>query len=155
MRQFIGTTFLVLAAGYSISTFSAPDPKEQAIKARQADMTLRGFNAGPLFAMAKGDIPYDAAMASKLANNLKTLMGVDIGHAWVPGTDNESYPGVSEALPALWEDMDEVRERGKAYADAVNNISGTAGNGIDALRAGVRDLGKACKGCHDDFREDD
>ncbi len=33
-------------------------------------MQLRSFNAGPLFAMAKGQMAYDAELAKTLANEL-------------------------------------------------------------------------------------
>lgn len=49
------------------------DPNIVLIEARQGDMEIRAFSAGPLFMMAKGKIPYDAETAAKLANNLKLL----------------------------------------------------------------------------------
>ena len=45
-----------------------------------------------------------------------------------------------------------IADAGKAYADAVNALAAEAGNGLDALRATIGDLGASCKGCHDDFR---
>ncbi len=116
-------------------------------------MQLRAFNAGPLFGMAKGQIEYDAALASKLAGNLKVLLDLDNGRAWAPGSHNEAYPGKTTALPKIWDTYPEIAEYGKNYAKAVNALAAAAGNGPDALRAAVGDLGKSCKGCHDDFRE--
>jgi len=130
------------------------DVKEDAIEARQGEMQLRSFNAGPLVAMAKGDIAYDAEMASTVANNLKVLLELDNGRAWMQGTSNEDFPGESEALPAIWEADSEIGKRGEAYAEAVNALADSAGQGLDALRPAVKDLGQACKDCHDDYRED-
>ena len=55
------------------------DPMLKAIKARQAIMVLRSWNAGPLFGMAKGKIEYDAERATTLANNLKAELAMDNG----------------------------------------------------------------------------
>ena len=40
----------------------------------------------------------------------------------------------------------------KAYKEAVNAVAEEAGKGLDALRSTIGDLGKSCKGCHEDFR---
>jgi cytochrome c556 len=116
-------------------------------------MHVRAFNAGPLFAMAKGDMPYNAELAAKLAGNLKTLLAVDMGRAWIPGSDNKAYPKETTALPKIWETMPEIGKYGKAYAEAVNEVAAVAGGGVDALKSKINDLGKACKSCHDEFRE--
>jgi len=133
-------------------TFAAKDPNQKAIKARQGEMQLRAFNAGPLFAMAKGKIEYDADLAIKLANNLKLLLDLDMGRAWPTGSDNSFYDETT-ATPAIWETYPEIAEYGKRYKTAVNELAADAGNGLDALRSKIGPLGKSCKGCHDEFRE--
>ncbi len=129
------------------------DPKLKAIKARQGEMQLRSFNAGPLFAMAKGDLAYDAEMASTLANNLKLLLDLNMGNAWPQGSDNENYPGKTTSLPKIWETYPEIAENGKKYAQAVNDLAAVAGNGLSEIRRTIGPLGKSCKACHDSFRE--
>lgn len=133
--------------------FAAKDPKEKAIKARQGEMQLRSFNAGPLFDMAKGKIDYDAELAAKLAGNLKLQLSLDMGRAWPGGSGNDQYPGKTTSLPKIWETYPEIAEYGKRYKEAVNNLAAVAGNGQDALKSAIGPLGKSCKGCHDDFRE--
>lgn len=140
-------------------TFVAPafaaekDPNLKLIKARQSDMQLRSFSAGPLFGMAKGKMAYDAELAGTLANNLKALLELDMGRAWKKGTDNEAYPGKTRALPKNWTTYPKAAEKGKAYAKAVGELAAVAGNGLDALKGKIGALGDGCKGCHDDFRE--
>lgn len=154
--RLVNKSALILAGLSLLTSVSiASEPEEDAIKARQAQMQLRSFNAGPLFAMVKGDIDYDAEMAGMLANNLKVMLSLDNGRAWIQGTSNEEYPEKTDALPAIWESGSEVGDRGKAYADAVTALADAAGQGLDALTPTVKDLGQACKGCHDDYREDD
>ncbi|MDH4274402.1 MAG: cytochrome c [Gammaproteobacteria bacterium] len=129
------------------------DPKKVAIKARQGEMSIRVFNAGPLFAMSKGDMPYDAQLAEKLANNLKVLLSLDNGRAWMPGTSTDEYANDTKALPKIWEKDSKIGDAAKKYKEAVTALAGDAGKGLDALKAKAKDLGEACKGCHDDFRK--
>ena len=144
---------LLAAVAFTAAAYAADDPNQKAIKARQAEMQLRSFNAGPLFAMAKGDMEYDAALAATLAGNLKLMLGLDNGRAWAKGTDNAAYPDDSRALPKIWTTYPEIAEYGKKYAQAVQELAAEAGNGRDALKSKVGALGKSCKGCHDEFRE--
>jgi cytochrome c556 len=132
---------------------AADDPMEKAIKARQAEMQLRSFNAGPLFGMAKGDITYDAELANMLAGNLELMLALQNGRAWAKGSDNEAYPGKTTALPTIWTTYPEISEYGKKYVTAVNELAAVAGNGQDALKSKIGAVGKACKACHDEFRE--
>ncbi len=129
------------------------DPKKVAIKARQGEMSLRVFNAGPLFAMAKGDMPYDAQLAEKLAGNLKALLSLDNSRAWMPGTSTDEYANDTKALPKIWEADSKIGEAGKKYKEAVASLAEVAGKGPDAMKEKANDLGKACKGCHDDYRK--
>ena len=145
---FIGISFIIPA-------FAAKDdPNLKLIKARQSEMQLKSFNAGPLFGMAKGKIDYNADFASMLANNLLLQTQLDMGRAWAKGTDNVAYEGKTAALPEIWSTYPEVAEKGKAYIKAVNELAAVAGNGLDALKSRIGALGKGCKGCHDDFREE-
>jgi cytochrome c556 len=116
-------------------------------------MQLRTFNLGPLFAMAKGKIDYDAELASMLAGNLKLMLDLDNGRAWAQGTDTEAYPGKTIALPKVWTTYPEIGKYGKKYVSAVNELVAVAGGGVDALKSKIGPVGKACKGCHDEFRE--
>jgi cytochrome c556 len=144
---------LLISSLISTTALAADDPLLKAIKARQGEMQLRAFNVGPLFAMAKGKMDYDAEMAQMLANNLKLMLSLNNGRAWAQGSDNASYPGKTTALPKIWETYPEIGNYGKKYAEAVEALAAEAGNGADALKANLGALGKSCKSCHDDFRE--
>lgn len=153
MKAFTRIGLLLIGISLCGISYAAQDPLKKAIKARQGEMQLRSFNAGPLFAMAKGDIEYDAELASKLSGNLKLLLELDNGRAWAKGSDIDNYFGETTALPKIWTTYPEIAEYGKKYAMAVNELAAVAGNGRDALKSKVGALGKSCKGCHDEFRE--
>lgn len=153
MHTLLKVSLTALGLTLMAPSFAAKDPNLKAIKARQAEMQLKSFNAGPLFAMAKGKIAYNSELASTLTNNLLLQTKMDLGRSWIKGTDNTVYPGKTEALPEIWSTYPEVAEKGKAYAKAVGELAAVAGNGLDALKSKIGGLGKGCKGCHDDFRE--
>jgi len=144
---------LLIAAAFTLPSFAAKDPLLKAIKARQGEMQLRAFNVGPLFAMAKGEMEYDAKLATGLAGNLKLMLDLDNGRAWKQGTDIEAYPGKTTALGKIWTTYPEISEYGKKYVKAVGQLAAVAGNGRDALKDKIGAVGKSCKGCHDEFRE--
>ena len=155
MKLISKACLLAVGLTLSASAYSANDPLEKAIKARQGEMQLRAFNAGPLFGMAKGKIDYDAEMANKLAGNLKLMLDLDNGRAWAKGSDNENYAGKTRALPKIWTTYPEIADYGKKFAMAVNELAAVAGDGRDALKSKIGAVGKACKGCHDEFRAEE
>ena len=153
MKRIIIPGLFIFGIILSATTHAADDPLEKAIKARQGEMQLRAFNVGPLFAMAKGKIEYDAGLASTLAGNLKLLLDVNMGRAWPQGSDIDNYMGDTTALPEIWTTYPEIGNYGKKYATAVNELAAEAGNGVDALKSKIGPVGDSCKGCHDEFRE--
>ena len=146
---------LFICMSVAVPVFAGKDPKKGAIKARQGEMQLRAFNAGPLFAMAKGKMPYDAEKAQTMANNLKVLLDLNNGAAWMKGTSNKEYADDTTALPKIWETWPKIADFGKDYAKAVKALAANAGKGKGELGKAVKDLGKACKDCHDEFRKKD
>jgi cytochrome c556 len=152
----LSKTGLVLI-GLMLATpgFAGKDPNKKAIEARKGEMELRSYFAGPLFAMAKGKMPYDAAKAQMLADNLAKLMDIDVSGTWVKGTDKKAYPNDTTAISKIWTTYPEIGKYGKKYKTAVNELVSVAGKGEKALKSKIGALGKACKGCHDEFREKD
>lgn len=146
---------IIVVAVSPLSFADQEDPKLDLIEARQGEMVLRAFFLGPLVAMAKAEIPYNAEQAAKLAGNLESLGSLDMGRAWAEGTDKDSYPDKTGALANIWTTYPEVGEYGEKYDKAVGKLAKAAGNGLKHLRATIGDVGDSCKGCHDEFREKD
>jgi cytochrome c556 len=144
MKTITQICMLAIGMALTLPSFAAKDPNLKLLKARQGEMQLRSFNAGPLFGMAKGQVDYDAELASTLAGNLKTQLSLQMGRAWKGGTGNDAYPGKTTALPKIWATYPEISEYGKKYAAAVNDLAAAAGNGLDALKPKVSALGKTC-----------
>ena len=152
MHSFARWILVVIGLSLAFSASAAKDPNEKAIKARKAVMTLQSWYAGPLFTMAKGDMEYDAEMAKTYAEHLNTVANVEGGAMWPQGTDNGAYEGKTRALAEIWTTYPEVAKKGEALSEAAAALAAVAGDGLDALRSKIGPVGKACKGCHDDFR---
>lgn len=145
-----------LCLGLLTLTATAPaadQPFKDQIDARQGLMQVYKFNLGILAAMAKGTVPYDAEAAKTAAGNLHLATQMKNGAMWPKGSglDNPALAGKTSAKGEIWT-SGKIGDAGKALAMVSAKMADTAGNGLDALRAGVGEAGKACKGCHDDFR---
>ena len=152
MHSFARWMLVVIGLSVAFSASAAKDPNEKAIKARQAVMTLQSWYAGPLFNMAKGDLEYDAEMAKSFAAHLDMMANVEGAAMWPPGTDDGAYAGKTRALPEIWSTWPEAGKKAEALSEATAALAAVAGDGLDALRSKIGPVGKACKGCHDDFR---
>ena len=129
--------------------------EDKAIATRQGYMQLVGWEAGPLFGMAKGEVDYDAAAAQKHAANLKLLTLYPAEGLFVPGTAKADRPGKTRALAEIWKDQDKFGKAFDAWKAAVVALEGEVGKGQPALAAAVAEMGKTCGGCHKPFRAED
>lgn len=143
------------AAALLMTAAPAQDQKllERAIKARQGVMSANALEAGPLFGMAKGEVEYDAAVASEHATALSALTGYDATRMFLPGTSNADMPEKTAALPAIWEQPDKFQQAFETLRTTADKLAAEAGNGKEQLTAAVADLGKACGNCHETFRQ--
>lgn len=128
------------------------ETEEYAIGARRGYFSLVGWEFGPLGAMAKGEMAYDAAAASAHANNLKLLTGYDVLPLFLPGTTKEAYAGKTRALPKLWEEIEDAKANYEDFKTELAKLAEVAGNGEDALKVQVKAVGKTCGGCHKPYR---
>src|SRR5712691_10213350 len=142
---------LALGAGYAITAFSQAKP-EVLVKQRQAVMTLHGKYLGPLAGMAQGKIPYNADIVARNAAYLDVL-------------DKMPWDGFAEstqdlkevktaALPAIWNEPAKFKEAQERLQLEVHNlVAATKGGDEGAIKAAIGAVGKACGGCHENFRQ--
>ncbi|MDE9449319.1 cytochrome c [Aliiroseovarius sp. Z3] len=128
--------------------------KEAAVKARKAHMTLYAFNLGTLGAMAKEEMPYDAAAATAAADAIAALAQLPQSGYWLPGTDNQSMEK-TRALPAIWADGSDVGTKAGDLVKAAMEMQTAAAMDLDSLKAAMGPLGASCGGCHKSFRQPD
>lgn len=153
IHGFAATSAVALIAAGLPGAAAAQSLEEKATSARQGLMQLIVWEAGPLFAMAKGDVAYDAQMASTRAQNLAVLAQY-AGHSlFLPGTSAEDMPGTSAALPSAWTDQAGFHQGFEDLKSQTAVVVAEAGKGQEQLRAAVGELGKVCGDCHESFRQ--
>ena len=143
---------LALAVFTGSDMASAQEDHSAAVKARQAHMQLNGFFMGQLAAIAKGQVPYDAAQATGVVNSLLALNTMDVGAMWPPGSDNQALPGTTRALPEIWTTFPAVVEKGDALTKALEAMVVAAGTDLASLQGAFGAVGAGCGGCHRSFR---
>lgn len=148
------TTILAAAAitvaGAAYAGGHLTQDQERAIKARQAHMSLNGFNIGPIGAMAQDRIPYDAAVASAAAANLAALASMSEDRYWIEGTDS-SVEG-NRAKAEIWSDRAGFDAEMVKLAAATADLAAVAGDGLDAMKAAFGPVGRTCGSCHEGYR---
>ncbi|WP_295047676.1 cytochrome c [uncultured Paracoccus sp.] len=133
---------------------SAEDAAESAIEARHGFMTMLGINMGQLAGMAKGDVAYDEALASRAAANIVALTQYDAAGLFIPGTSSADSDD-SDALPAIWESPDDFGAKFAALSEAAAGSPDAVKGGQGNLGPVLQKLGGTCKACHDDYRKAD
>ena len=149
----LATAALGVAAARADSDEAPKSPEAKAAATRQGLMHLYVWDAGPLFAMAKGDMAYDAKAAETHAKNLATLAQYDMTRLFVKGSSTDDLGDRSRALPAIWKEQKKFHGDWQTMQQHAEKVASVAGQGLDQLRPAVIELGKACGGCHEDFRK--
>lgn len=140
-----------VAAMAATATFGGSHSQENpAVKARKAQMALQSFNAGPLFAMAKGDMDFDAGTAQAAADNLVALTGMNMMRYWPEGTSNADIEG-TRALPAIWEPGSEAQKHMQDLHQAAMTLAENAGT-LEGVQSNIGAVGGACGACHKAYR---
>lgn len=123
---------------------------EDAIKYRKAGMTMMAAHFGRVAAMANGRVPFDAKAAAENAEIATALSKLPYA-GFMAGTDK----GDTKAKPEIWTDADKFRTAITRMQDEMVKLNAAAkGGNIDAIKSASGEVGKACKGCHDDFRRE-
>lgn len=125
----------------------APKPEDQ-IRYRQSIMNVIGRQFGMLAAMAKGEVPYNKEAAVKAAGLVETLSSLP-APLFGPGLDKGAP---TKASQKIWSEPDKFKAALEKMQGEVKKLPGAAGDPA-ALKTVAGDVGKTCKGCHDDYRE--
>lgn len=130
------------------TAFAQAKPEEE-IRYRQSVMNVIGRAFGPMVDMAQGKIPYNKEVVVKNTQIIDTLDGLP----W-----NSFRPGTKKGAPTkadlkIWNDQAKFKESSEKMQQAVAKLGETVKGGDEkAIKSAIGDVGKACKGCHDDFR---
>jgi cytochrome c556 len=149
MKSKIVAVSLSLTLGAVTLEAVAQAKPDALVKQRKAAMTLIAKYWGPMGGMAQGKAPYDAKIVQRNSGYLETLAKMP----W-DGFDASTKGEKSAALPAVWEKAGEFKQAQERLENETAKLAQVAKSGDEgAVKAQMGAVGKACGGCHENFRE--
>ena len=147
-RLLLAGAAFALSAGVAQTALAQAKP-ETLVKQRQSAMTLQGKYFGPMAGMAQGKVPYNADTVAMNAAFLDALSRMP----W-DGFAESTKDVKSAALPAVWSEGAKFKEAQDNFHKAVEALVKVSRGGDEAAqKAAIGGVGKACGGCHQNFRE--
>lgn len=137
---------IVLTSGNAVAKEEAATPEEE-ILYRRSVMTVLGRARADLNAMAKGDVPFDAATAQKLAAFSVALAGQTL-RGFGPGTEKGAP---TKADLKIWKEAAKYKAANDRMLAEIAKLPAAAAD-RSALKETLGDLGKTCKNCHDSYK---
>ena len=144
----------ILAALAVIGAFSTAvyaQTADRSITYRRGIMQAQGWHMGVLGGMAKGTRPYDKDVAMRSAKFVDQLIEMP-WEGFAPGTERGAP---TRAKPEIWQQKAKFDKHAQDAKVETAKLAAAAGNGLDALRAAIGPVGRACNNCHDDFQNKD
>jgi cytochrome c556 len=141
--QALLAVLFALTAQYAVA-----QKPEDSIKYRRGVYAVIGWNFGSMAAMTQGKKPYDASVFARQAEIVAFMSKLPL-EGFTPGSD----VGETKAKPEIWLEMDDFRAKLEKMQSEVAKLAEVAkGGDLDASKAQLGEAGKACKACHDKFR---
>lgn len=142
MRAVFAIAILLLASQSSFAD------AEGEIKYRQGVMGAVGGHMSAMAAILRNQVHFDQFRLH--ADAMADLADV-VPHVFPEGSGD----GKTEALPEIWEEPEDFESRLDDFVKAARGISAAAETGeMSEIGPAIDALGKSCKGCHDNYREE-
>ena len=147
----VATLAFGLAGATMAQTIGKP---EDQIRWRQSVMQTLGWSMGRIKANLDGT--YNKDQVIQAANTIQALANSGSGALFAPGTDTGKGWRDTNVKPELFTNSAKLKEVGTAYNKEANEMAKVAASGdAAAVKAQFGNLGKSCKGCHDEFRKEE
>ena len=122
---------------------------EAAIKYRQSAMALQGNHMARIFAMANGQVPFDAKVAAEQIEVVSMLNRLQFA-AFIDGSDK----GNTRAKPEIWTEKDKFAAAvAKSQEDVAKLAAAGKTGSLDQIKAAAGTVGQSCKACHDAYQK--
>ncbi|MCB1739354.1 MAG: cytochrome c [Gammaproteobacteria bacterium] len=128
----------------------AQDAKK-AIEYRQSVFKVIVWDFGVMGAMVKGEKDFDAKDFARRAERVAD-MAPRIAEGFPAGSDMADIE--TRAKPEIWSDAAGFKQAWQRLVDETEKLAMVAKSGDEAaMKKQFAATGKACKGCHDDYRK--
>lgn len=153
--KYLAAGLMFAAAGVTSIAMAQMKP-EDAIRARQSIMRVMALNFGPLSAMAQGKVPFNKQVFTANALRLESVWAMNPAQYFLPGTDKpvpgSEIAGFTKAKSEIWSEPEKFKQAQHNAGEAIMKLAQAARSGDEgAMKSAAGGVGKACKGCHDDF----
>lgn len=133
----------------AVSTTAIAAKPEDAINYRQGVFSAVKWHFGTMGEVVKGKQDYDAEDFARRADIVAQLSKLPL-EGFVAG----SYEGDTDALPAIEENWDKFEGGMNKFIETADALAAAAKTGdMDQIRPALGEVGKTCKGCHDNFKD--
>lgn len=123
---------------------------EDAVYYRQGVMNVFSWNAGQMAAMAKGDVPFDLAAFQGYAADLAAAASLNL----LPGFPEDSATDESDAKDEIWLNWSDFEARLQDLrTESAKLVEVAKGGDEAALKTQLDATRRACKACHDDYKQ--
>ncbi|WP_438438457.1 c-type cytochrome [Hydrogenophilus thermoluteolus] len=154
MKRIAWITALTLCTAAAHADALKPEDK---VKFRQASYTTMAWNMGKIKAMVvDGTMPFSQTQVSAAANVIAAIANSGMGALYSPDTLGVVGFKKSRLKENFFQDQDEVRKIATNFVEQANKLAEVAAMGDkDEIKAQFGEVGKACKACHEKFREEE
>jgi len=161
MRSFVKSKLvhlgvLTLSAFATVPAVYAQDAggeeMQKAVETRQSLFKVINYNSEMFFQMMKNKAPFDAGIVQKAAGRIETLSPM-IPEMFT--TDTRKAGSVkTKARDGIWTSVADFKAKSDELAKAAQALSAAAKTGDKgATMKAAGAVGKACSGCHDNYRD--
>jgi cytochrome c556 len=142
---------IALSATCFAATAFAQKKPENVIHYRQSVMDMIGWNFGPLAAMVKGKMPFDAKEFALHAQRLEFL-GPQVLEGFSKGSDKGAE---TDAKAEIWTNFDDFQSKLGDYIEESRALSEIAESGDETkMKEQFKRTAATCKACHDKYKAD-
>lgn len=140
-------TLTCLAASLLFSTGVVLADAGESIEYRQSVYKVAKWHMDTLGGMAKGELAFDAEAALHHARQVNALSYM-AEEGFAEGTEG------GDAKADIWSNWEQFSGGMEKFQQVSGDLVSAAEVGtLEALRPAVGEMGKTCKGCHDNFRD--
>lgn len=138
---------VLLVGSVAAGAFAHTDVENPAVLARMDNMKAMADQMEVLVPMARGAADLEPQRITEALDALQQSAAEVPRLFRVPEMDPQS-----EALPDIWENLDDFVGRSEELLEIAGDASGSQFNDRQDLLQLVREIGSSCSGCHEEYR---
>ena len=149
LRKLSPAIVALVVLGLGLVLVQAQEEETPEIDYRQKLMKGQGASMGSIGDILKYKLPGGSAHVATHAKNISEYATL-IADAF----KEEIAAGKTDAKPELWQNWDDFVAKANALNVAGTELAAAAAGGdTRAMMPGVKALGEACRGCHNEYRK--